>query len=220
MVVVKRRSSISSSSRPEIQEYQHERSPISVGFGGGRDSPLPPSGGVMHEWISPAFKVLSPNSSRISPTKRLSFSSLYKEERSSNMLNRLIKIVYGIAIISWIVAKFSGVDVSVVSNLENETIVINSHIIHLKQDLKSLQKKIANEKNLLSKLKRTRNALNHEVRMFTELKETGSTAMKQKPKNANTIKEWLQHRRDGLLSKIQILQRYLQARSRDMVLER
>jgi hypothetical protein len=220
MVVVKRRSSISSSSRPDLQEYQHDRSPISVGFGGGRDSPPPPSGGVMNEWISPAFKALSPSSSKISPTKRLSFSSLYKEERSSNTLNKLIKIVYGAAIISWIVAKFSGVDVSAVSNLENETIVINSQLVHFKQDLKSLQKKVANEKSLLNKLKRTKNALNHEVRMFTELKETGSTAMKQKPKNADTIKEWLKHRRDGLVNKIHILQRYLQARSRDMVLER
>jgi hypothetical protein len=174
----------------------------------------------MNEWISPAFKALSPSSSKISPTKRLSFSSLYKEERSSNTLNKLIKIVYGAAIISWIVAKFSGVDVSAVSNLENETIVINSQLVHFKQDLKSLQKKVANEKSLLNKLKRTKNALNHEVRMFTELKETGSTAMKQKPKNADTIKEWLKHRRDGLVNKIHILQRYLQARSRDMVLER
>jgi len=137
-------------------------------------------------------------------------------------MNCLLKFVYGAALLSWITARLFTADYSsIIADLENEVLITTAQMQHLIDDLDLLKGKVASERRILKKLKKTGDALDHEVRMFGELAESGSSSMpKQKPNNKNLIKGWLSHRRQVLYDKIDNLQRYLQASSRTTVLEK
>lgn len=136
-------------------------------------------------------------------------------------MNWLLKAVYGAALFSWITARLFTADYSMmIAELENEVIITTAQMQHVMDDLSLIKSKVANERRILKKLKSTRTALDHEVRMFSEMAESGNSSLKNKPKNTNLIKGWLSHRKNVLLDKIFNLQRYLQAVSRTTVLKK
>ena len=73
-------------------------------------------------------------------------------------------------------------------------------------------------------LKRTQDALYHEIRMVNELFEAESSLdMPNSPRRGSSdklVKSWMQHRQDALRHKIDNLKEFIQQESRDQVIER
>ena len=93
---------------------------------------------------------------------------------------------------------------------------------HMINDLKAIDRKLKDERQHLKTLQKTRRALDHEIRLYTEVEMTTGQRINPTPKNDNEelINNWLSHRTDSLVTKIYKLQRHLQESSKRAVLER
>lgn len=160
------------------------------------------------------------------PSPRYSSSSFYPtssrfgKEQSNNWL---IKAVYAAATVSWIASRlFIGDLSSTVAPLENNVVAIKAQMMHLMDDLDIVERYMNEERQHLNKLKKTRNALEHEIRLVSAVETASGTRIRPAPRadDEQLIKGWLSHRHDSLLYKIVHLQRYLQSSSRKAVLEK
>ena len=88
-----------------------------------------------------------------------------------------------------------------------------AHLEHIQREHDTARQYVQQERGLLNKLKKSRSALDHEVRMMKEVRESTGNPMTFTPSNAKKIQSWLDHRKDGLVNKIQYLQNYLQEES-------
>lgn len=175
-------------------------------------------------WASPVIKMLSPKKLSTSPS---SFSTSFypKSSRSERgeINHWLVKVIYAAAAVSWIATRMLSRDYpSVIATMENDALIIKAQMEHMLDDLEAVNTYVNKERQTLNQLKKTRGALDHEIRLITEVEKTTGSRIKPAPRSTNEqlIKGWLNHRTDSLLTKIYYLQRYLQASSRTTVLER
>jgi len=175
----------------------------------------------------------SPNNNRGgTPASRRSFASpednfyrsrkslKYSSKNDSNEIHWLVKLVYAAAVASFLTSLCISDASPLVADIESEIRVAQAHLEHNQRDYDKVYGYIQKERQLLNKLKKTRKALDHEVRMMKEVRESSGRPMKPQPRNEQMIQSWLSHRKDGLLNKIDYLQSYLQAESRAVVLEK
>jgi hypothetical protein len=165
------------------------------------------------------------DSLRWSPSKSSHSSPFRARSRTtSDSMGWAIKIVYVGAGFSWIALQILSPDSNfeaIVADVEYQAYVANAHMDHMQDDLNKIDAYISSERKTLSKLKKSRGALEHELRMVKEIESVSGKQMKTAAnKNKNLIQSWLDHRKDGLVDKIHFLQRYLQASSRMTVLRK
>jgi hypothetical protein len=108
------------------------------------------------------------------------------------------------------------------STLNKDARVIKAQMVHMIDDLQIIDKYIKDERQHLKNLQKTRSALDHEIRFYTEVEKVTGRPINPSPRSGNEqlIKNWLTHRTDSLLAKIYKLQRHLQERSKKVVLDR
>lgn len=150
----------------------------------------------------------------------ISRKSLTQDQKHRGKIHWLVKSVYAVAVVSFLTS-FCVSDASdLVTDIENEILVAQAHLEHTQRDYDTAREYVQQERSLLNKLKKTRKALDHEVRMIKEVRESSGKPMQAKPNNKKMINAWLDHRKDGLLNKIRYLQSYLQAESLRVALEK
>jgi hypothetical protein len=111
---------------------------------------------------------------------------------------------------------------SVVSVFDKDAGVIKAQMVHMIEDLKVIDRYIKEERQHLKTLQKTKSAIDHEIRVYTEVEKTTGRRINPAPRSGNEqlIKNWLTHRTDSLLAKIYKLQRRLQESSKKAVLAR
>ena len=144
-----------------------------------------------------------------------------KERRQNS--NIVIKSIYGLAFLSWVMIRAFSADYparTVV--IEKNAKVIKAQMVHMIEELKLLDGYIKEERKHLTTLQKTKKAIDHEIRFYTEVEKTTGERIIPTPRNGNEnlIKNWLTHRTDSLLGKISMLQRRLQLDSKKAVLDR
>lgn len=101
-----------------------------------------------------------------------------------------------------------------------------THMLHLEQEITTFREtksEASKIKKQISKLKKAKLALEHEIRTFQALSDNGETmSMPAPPRGADEtlVKSWLVHRQGKLQQKIRSMQRFLQEESRRSVLEK
>jgi len=141
-------------------------------------------------------------------------------QQNSGNIHWFVKLVYAAAVVSF-VAAFCVSDASpMVADIETEIFITKAHLEHIQNDYDTVRDYVQQERTLLNQHKKTRKALEHEVRMIKEVRESSGKPMQAKPNNEKMIQGWLNHRKDGLLNKIRYLQNYLQTESKQVVLEK
>jgi hypothetical protein len=170
-----------------------------------------------------SFGTASPHKSSLFHGKAWSSCTTKRRSDSLQSNNLMIKVIYGMSALSWIVIRIFSKDyLSLMSAINNEAMVIKAQMMHLVDELHSIDQRIQDEKVHLKTLQKTRGALNHEIRFYTEVEKTTGGRINPAPRSGNEqlIKNWLSHRTDALLTKIYKLQRHLQESSRQIVLEK
>jgi predicted RNase H-like nuclease (RuvC/YqgF family) len=127
------------------------------------------------------------------------------------------------SLLSWAaIHLFSKDYTAVISTINTEVWAIKAQMLSLIEELKVVDKRIKDEKQHFKNLQKTRSALDHEIQFYTKVEKTTGRRMDPAPRSGNEqlIKNWLSHRTDGMLSKIYKLQRHLQERSKQNVIDR
>lgn len=135
-----------------------------------------------------------------------------------------VVMVYIAAIVSWIMAlRLHGEAKALIVNLESQE---QTHLFHMDQELttyKDTKSETTKSKKQISKLKKAKLALEHEVRTFQALNEDGehmSLVVPPKGAEETIVKSWLVQRRGKLQRKIRSMQRFLQEASKQAVLKK
>ncbi len=152
-------------------------------------------------------------------------SSHNRKSRSGKFQNSnvFIKSMYGMSLLSWVAIRIFSKDyTSIVSTIENETLVIKAQMQTMIEELKTVDRRIKDEKKVVKTLQKTRSALDHEIKFYTKFEATTGHRMDPAPRSGNEklIKNWLSHRTDSMLAKIYKLQKHLQETSKKIVIER
>ncbi|GKZ00236.1 hypothetical protein MPSEU_000976500 [Mayamaea pseudoterrestris] len=84
---------------------------------------------------------------------------------------------------------------------------------------KDFQIKLRNTKTAIETMKKTGEALEHELQVINELEE-GAEPVEARPKNRALVDKWLHHRQDALRRRMEYLQQYIQGFSKQQVLDR
>ena len=145
---------------------------------------------------------------------------LLSQQQINNRVPWLIKVIYAAAVVSAIVSFCVSDASALATDVETETIATQAHLEHIQRDFETARSYVEKERLWLNKLKKSRKALEHEVRMIKEVRESSGKHMPATPSNERMIQSWLDHRKDGLLIKIQYLQSYLQEESLRTVREK
>jgi hypothetical protein len=201
MVTVKRRGGGEYESLPYARTPEFEKS---SGFG----SATRHGSGV---WTSPV-KLFQSNA-----TSLPSSTAFYPKTGKGETGGWLLKIIYTAAVLSWAATRvFSKGQSQALSSRTNDAVILRNHMDRLQENIAYIESRVVDERRHLSQLKKTRSALQHEIKIITAVETTTGSRIKPAPRSNNEqlIKGWLTHRKDSLLTKIYDLQRYLQASSR------
>ena len=205
---------------------------VAISWKGSDCDPLPlcrtPNSGNARSYFS--FGIQSSRRSRSRSTfsnhNDNNWSTSYnRRSRTGNVQNSniLIKSMYGMSLLSWAVIRMFSKDyTTIVSSIENEALVIKAQMQTMIDELKTVDRRIKDEKQVVKTLQKTRSALDHEIKFYTKFEETTGHRMDPAPRSGNEklIKNWLSHRTDGMLAKIYRLQKHLQETSKKIVIER
>jgi uncharacterized protein HemX len=197
MVMIKRRSGTASTTPRELSKLDDRSSSSSLPFGDFRDSPK---------------------------YTRASSSSSFNVKAFKNSLNKpahlpswAIKCFVGLIVASWCLALYWN------SQLRSELKVLEMEhqieMLHYEEANKSLKEASKSQKLMereIQKLEKTKKALEHEIRMASELKE-GETLGAS---HHYDIAEGIENRHEVLKEKIATLRSYIQEESHREVLEK
>lgn len=137
----------------------------------------------------------------------------------------VIKLVYAMALISWIAAytTTSGAQ-DVARNLETQQLALKVQGDETLATLRDARLGLQSERKYVDNLKKTQEALYHEIRMVNEMFEAESSVeMPESPRRGSPdfmVLSWMEHRRHALENKIQNLKQFIQEDSRKQVVER
>lgn len=149
--------------------------------------------------------------------KKFTFNSTWKPQKW------FVVLVYVAAAVSWLMAlRLNAEANSLIKDLTGQE---QSHRFHMDQELtafRAASSESAKSKKHISKLKKTRSALEHEIRMLKTLTADGEQMVSapRRGANENLVKNWLANRQGKLEQKIVGMQRFLQEGSRESVLKK
>jgi len=89
-----------------------------------------------------------------------------------------------------------------------------------KSSLKAVEADIAHQKRQMEKVQRAKQDLEHEFRVLEEIPEEQTFPSVGGKTQEGTVRKWMNHRKNALQGRINILQQYLTQRSRQEVIER
>ncbi|CAB9509135.1 expressed unknown protein [Seminavis robusta] len=202
MVVVKRRT------RSRVEQTLD-----SIGFSSPAQVPYGDGG-------SPRF-LGGGNSSRWTPGRRFSFEL----NTSKQSYKWLIRFMCMVACVSMIGAyKASHAAKNIAANLEGQQIALKIQGDETFATLKDAREGLKAVRKYVDGLKRTQDALYHEIRMVNEMFEAESASdMPDSPMRGSSdelVQSWMQHRQDALTYKINNLKDFIQQESRQQVIEK
>lgn len=195
MVVVKRRT--------RARAENGMRFGASVPYGDGASSPRSISSG----WA---------------PGRRFSFEFGSSSRQSYRWL---IRGLFALAVSSCVGAYQAGKNArSMADNLEGQQMALKIQGDETFATLKDSREGLNSVRSYVDGLKRTQDALYHEIRMVNEMFEAESASdMPDSPvrgSSDNLVQSWMQHRQDALKLKIRNLKAFIQQESRQQVIER
>lgn len=167
-------------------------------------------------WDKPGLNMFS---SQVPPMSFYPSSSLSKRFESNVWI---VRIVYVTAALSWIATSRFSISYQIaMERLSMDSVLLRNQMAHVSEEASTIEKLVIDERRVLSQLKKTSGALQHELRLVKAVETTTGGPIKPAPRSSNEklIKGWLSSRKDSLVTKIYQLQRYLQADSRTSVVE-
>lgn len=170
---------------------------------------------------------VSPRSSSASsqgwaPGRRFSFEFGAPDKQSHRWLIRFLCIL---VVVSGIAAyKVSNNARDLADNLEGQQMALKIQGDETFATLKDAREGLKSMRDYVEGLKRTQDALYHEIRMVNEMFEAESSSeMPASPMRGSSdglVESWMQHRQDALKLKIKNLKEFIQQESRVQVIEK
>jgi hypothetical protein len=114
--------------------------------------------------------------------------------------------------------------VNIAESLEGEQTALKMQGYETFDTLKDAREGLKAIRKHVDGLKRTQDALYHEIRMVNEMFEAESSSdMLDSPKRGSSevlVQAWMQHRQDALKQKIKNLKQFIQQESREAVIQK
>ena len=163
------------------------------------------------------------------PSYTLSYANKFKNNNSyqkSTVESSFTKAVYFVAFLSWLAAlALSSSTQASIQQMEQRTATFHAQNHEKELALETIRERIVTERNHLTMLQETKQALEHKVRLSQEdmpelpLQLSYAASTVEPDEYDATILDWLDHRKEGLAHQIRQLQHYMQAFSRRKVKE-
>lgn len=174
----------------------------------------------------PYGDAVSPVVSRSSTRRGLSFEfgGGWSSSKHSSF-SWLVKLLYILAVVSCIAAYRTTTEAKTISqSLEAQQTALRLQGDETTLTLKDARMGLQSMRTYVDSLKKTQEALYHEIRMVNEMFEAESASdMPPSPKRGSPdtlVKSWMKHRQDALEHKIENLKAFIQQESRDQVIEK
>jgi len=219
MVVLKRRART-------IDQQDDTEFSASVPYGIDEHGPPPPLSAISLSLSPPAsaralFSATKNKISGWSPGQRFS----YEYGSSKRSYQWLVKLFCVLGCLSSIFAYRTTSRARVVTGvLESQQMALKLQTDETFATLKDAREGLKSLRSFVDGLKRTQDALYHEIRMVNEMFEAESAAdMPASPARGssdNLVEAWMQHRQDALFHKIKNLKEFIQQESREEVIKR
>jgi hypothetical protein len=129
------------------------------------------------------------------------------------------------ALLSWIAAYRTTSSAKTLSQgLESQQLALQAQGDETLVTLRDARSGLQSVRNYVDNLKKTQEALYHEIRMVNDMFEAESSSdMPAQPRRGSPdtlVKSWMQHRRMALEHKIKNLKDFVQQESREQVIKR